>query len=189
MLMNVLILIITFVYAVESLCFFPCNRLEVGIYYKVNNPGKNRISQFNCKHPSLVFTPERGETRECFEQNGPFRVQRFQGNKFRCVKNMAFDPSGTMSVTYTKPFRTYYKTPTLCEVCGAPDRWSVAIFAAQGFSRHRALRVKVPPIGCNVPKDCHITNPYTDVPCNGCEPKDEDLCCRGCQIQRNQYYA
>ncbi|XP_052099665.1 uncharacterized protein LOC127734079 isoform X2 [Mytilus californianus] len=192
MLMNVLIFVLTFVFGVEGLCFYPCRRQELGKYIKLNDPGRNRVSQFNCKHPTLVVSPETGETRECFALNGPFIVQRLQGQRlmFRCLKDMTIDPSSQIVVLYAKPFRTYSKTPTLCEVCGAPDRWLLSMLAAQGVSRQRALRVKAPPIGCNVPKDCQIKNPYTDLPCNGCEPKEDDgLCCRGCKIPRNQHYA
>ncbi|XP_076100897.1 uncharacterized protein LOC143070530 [Mytilus galloprovincialis] len=190
MLMNVLILIITCVYAAKGLCNYPCRRQEVGKYIKINDPGKNAIFQFNCKHPTLTISPQTGETRECFERKGPFIVQRFQGNRFRCLKEMAVDLSGKIVVLYTKPFRIYLRTPSLCEVCGAQDCWSLAMFAAKGVSRQTAMKVNVPPIGCNVPKNCPIKNPYKDVPCTGCEPTEGDgLCCRGCQKNGNNYFA
>ncbi|CAC5380771.1 unnamed protein product [Mytilus coruscus] len=145
MLMNVLIFVLTFLFGVESLCFYPCRRQEVGKYIKLNDPGRNRVFQFNCKHPTLVVSPEIGVTRECFAQNGPFKVQRLQGHglMFRCLKEMATDPSGQIVVLYAKPFRTYLKTPTLCEVCGAPDRWSLALFAAGKVNHLEAGDYKV----------------------------------------------
>ncbi|VDI70090.1 Hypothetical predicted protein [Mytilus galloprovincialis] len=140
MLMNVLILIITFVFAAEGLCNFPCRRQEVEKYIKINDPGKNAIIQFNCKHPTLAISQGTGKTRECFERNGPFIVQRSGFRRFRCLKEMAIDLSGQNVVLYKKPFRSYLHTPSLCEVCGAQDCWSLAMFAAQGVSRQTAMK-------------------------------------------------
>ena len=164
---------------VGGLCSFSCARQTNRPITAVVGPRLGEVASFSCKTPSIVYIKE--EPNECYARAGKFIVLQRRKNEYACFK--VLKTAENLLVFYRKWYRCYLKRPTLCEVCSAPDKWTYNVYVEVGNkdALMQAMNLKQSPIGCTLPKNCPIKNPFTDFPCSGCEaPVDNGHCCAGC---------
>ncbi|XP_071180036.1 uncharacterized protein [Mytilus edulis] len=164
----------------NAVCSFPCEQQERAQYIFITGGSAELTSLEYFRNQShLVQLSPSGEFAECHFRTGPFLVARRRGNEYTCVKRLALDPTGGIVVWYGLPWRTFRSTPALCEICYG--QWSSSLLLARDLQRREnqiRRSFRIPPMGCNVPKNCPIRNPRLDIPCTGCEPVEDDgLCC------------
>ncbi|XP_052074978.1 uncharacterized protein LOC127712528 [Mytilus californianus] len=176
----------------NAVCSFPCEQQERGQYmFIVGGSSSLTANEYFRNQSHLVRLLPSGEFAECYVRSGPFLIARRRGNEFTCVKRMAVDPTGGIVVWYGLPFRRFRSNPSVCEICYGTNEWSATLLLANDL-RHKRNQirrsVKIPPMGCNVPKNCPIRNPRLDIPCTGCERVEDDGLCCARDRRRRRYY-
>ncbi|XP_052085497.1 uncharacterized protein LOC127723090 [Mytilus californianus] len=155
---------------VDSLCNFPCSVRERQTY-------TSQYGTFKfCRYNSSYLIRGRGnnkEKQECYSRSGPFTVLSRNGNQYQCVKEVSL--SGKITWVYESKFKKYKYPPTICSIC-SPKLMRPVVYVVKGVSLELAKCLKPPPMGCNRPMNCPITD-RRDVPCSGCEKYDDGQCC------------